>query len=213
MVKQRNLHVERVLFVAARQNSGKSVALRNMFQDRRFGQAGTIPEGPRLKPVYLSNERRLSIRLTAPHEWKNKSTGEPETMEIFLQKTAASMKAGGRWCFACPLHLEPLRDPRKNDGKLAFPELIEEFVGKFSPERTRIAFLSPGAPNDYNDNSPRLLSEQLAGGQPGVNRLVDRLRKIRGVECIFLDARHRNERRARKKNVNGMVLADFFDFT
>jgi hypothetical protein len=62
----------------------------------------------------------------------------------------------------------------------------------FEPERTRVAFLSP-------DRRGRLLQETEQMG------LVDGLREIPSVEVCWIDARDRT--------VNGLLLADFFDFT
>jgi hypothetical protein len=89
-------YLERALFVVAPQDSGKSTQLRAMFLDRRMGNGGKIPSSNNLaETYYLSNERRLHLRLTSPHEWG-------ESPSDFIEKTKGKMD-DGRWCFAGPL--------------------------------------------------------------------------------------------------------------
>ena len=177
------LHLERALFVVAPQDSGKSTTLRSLFRDRRLGRDGEPPpssELRRLAEIYwLSNERRLYLRLTSPHEYN-------ESVEEFIEKTRGKM-GDGRWCFAGPLQPDAFRK---------MPDVVDSvkaFCIAFSPERVRVAFLSP---NRHG--------VELAGFLPGRD-LSDELLSIPNVEVISIDGRRRG--------VNGLLLADFFDFT
>lgn len=177
------IHLERVLFVVAPQDSGKSTTLRSLFKDRRLGLSGTPPssaEKRRLPEVYwLSNERRLYLRLTSPHE-------SGESPDDFIKKTQGKM-IEGRWCFAGPLQPNAFRK---------MPDVVEsisKFINAFSPERIRVAFLSP-------NRHRAVLGEFLAGRD-----LSAELLEIPRVEVLCVDGRQRG--------VNGLLLADFFDFT
>lgn len=125
-----SLYLERALFVVAPQDSGKSTQLRAMFLDRRMGNAGKIPTGNKLaETYYLSNERRLYLRLTSPHEWG-------ESCSDFIDKTKSKM-GYGRWCFAGSLQPNAAKQ---------MPDVVDSvgrFQKAFSPERIRIVFLSP----------------------------------------------------------------------
>lgn len=111
-----------------------------------------------------------------------------ESLEEFLTKTK-SKTGSGRWCIASPL--QPLPE-KKMPGLL---DVVQGFVSRFEPERVRVCFLSP----DYNGNR---LSES---SDLDIETLVDDLWRISGVECLFIDARDRAK--------NGLLLADFLDFT
>lgn len=175
--------LERALFVVAPQDSGKSTTLRSLFLDRRLGREGVPPpssEQPRLPEIYhLSNERHLYLRLTSPHE-------NGETLKKFLEKTSNKMEAG-RWCYAGPFQPDAFRK---------MPDVVksvESFIGAFSPERARVAFLSP---NRHGHSVETFL--------PGRD-LTQELLAVPGVEVMCLDGRQRGK--------NGLLLADFFDFT
>jgi hypothetical protein len=71
-------------------------------------------------------------------------------------------------------------------------ETVRKFVSYFQPERLRVVFLSP---NRHG--------AQLSQFAPLRDLSVELLRLDVEVACI--DARHRH--------VNGLHLADFFDFT
>ena len=187
-------YFERALFVVGDPNMGKSNQLRSMFRDVRLGTGGIIPKGKKLPELYrLSNERCLYLRLTSPHEAKEsigrKHRGS-KAPTSFLEKTARifeenTPKMGTRWNFAGAL---------QPGARHHMPDVVatcRAFVGYFKPERTRVAFLSP-------DWQGRCLqdTEQMD--------LVDRLRMIPSVEVCWIDARDRR--------VNGLLLADFFDF-
>jgi hypothetical protein len=185
-------HFERALFVVGEPNSGKSNQLRSMFRDIRLGTGGDIPTERRLPEIYrLSNERCLYLRLTSPHEAGESIGRKRHGRRNFLTKTVEIIeentpKIGKRWNFAGAL--QP--GARKH-----MPDVIKTcraFVRYFEPERTRVVFLSP-------DRHGRFLQETEHSG------LVERLREIPSVEICWIDARDRT--------VNGLLLADFFDFS
>lgn len=175
------MYLERALFVVAPRHFGKSTTLRSMFLDRRFQTNGEIPEASKLPDDYaISNERRLYLRLTSPHE-------SNESLPEFLAKTKSKMPSG-RWCFAGPLHPDAFK--RMPDTVTT----IEAFINAFHPERVRVAVLSPNHQgvdvSDFLDGRD-LLAE--------LHSIDDR------VEVVSLDVRRREK--------NGLFLADFFDFT
>jgi len=176
-------YLERALFVVAPPDSGKSTTLRSMFLDRRLGLNGVPPPSSsqrRIADVYhLSNERRLHLRLTSPHEYG-------ESPKDFIEKARGNM-TDGRWCFACPF---------QPDARNQMPDVVESvklFIGGFSPERIRVGFLSP---NRHGQEVGKFL--------PGRD-LTQELLAISKVEVMCIDGRQRNK--------NGLLLADFFDFT
>ncbi|CAB3665690.1 hypothetical protein [Paraburkholderia rhynchosiae] len=124
------MYLERALFVVAPRHFGKSTTLRSMFLDRRFHTNGEIPDKSKLPDDYaISNERRLYLRLTSPHE-------SNEDLRQFLIKTERKMPSG-RWCFAGPLHPDAFKQ---------MPDAvttIDGFINAFEPERIRVAVLSP----------------------------------------------------------------------
>lgn len=177
------LFVERALFVVAPQDSGKSTTLRSMFLDRRLGSNGIPPpssEQRRLAETYnLSNERRLYLRLTSPHEY-DESPAE-------FQAKARTKMGGGRWCYAGPF--QP--DAFKKMPDVA--QSVMSFAKAFEPERIRVAFLSP---NRHGETIGKFLPER---------DLTEELLAIPTVEVMCIDGRQRAK--------NGLLLADFFDFT
>ena len=174
-------YVERALFLVAPQNSGKSTTLRSMFLDRQLERGGEIPTERRIPLIHhLSNERHLYVRLTSPHETN-------ESPIDFIEKCGDAMPQG-RFCFACPFQVDAFKQ---------MPGVVESvrlFRRAFSPERTRVAFLSP----NYLNETISLLS-------PTAN--IDIIGDLHadGVEAIVIDVRRRE--------ANGLLLADFFDFT
>lgn len=177
------LIIERVLFVVAPQDSGKSTQLRSMFLDRRLGTDGRIPsssEKSNLPETYhISNERRLHLRLTSPHEYGDKPK---EFFEKIKSKTAE-----GRWCIAGALQ------PDAYNSMPDIEESLKQFIRYFNPERIRNVFLSP-------NRHGNVLSDFLPGRD-----LFDELLNLSNVEVACIDAR--------KRESNGLFLADFFDFT
>jgi hypothetical protein len=185
-------YFERALFVVGEPNSGKSAQLRSMFRDVRLGTGGTVPTARNLPEMYrLSNERSLYIRLSSPHE-KGEYIGRRRDRDAdnFLDKTEEKISAntphfGRRWNFACAVQPTAARN---------MPDVVDTvraFVGRFDPERTRVLFLSP-------DRHGALL-------QGAHEPLVTGLRTIPSVEIAWIDARDRT--------ANGLLIADFFDFT
>lgn len=185
-------YFERALFIVGDQNSGKSTQIRSMFRDFRLGANGSIPTKTNLVDVYrLSNERSLYLRLTSPHEAGEWIGRRPdEDAENFLDKTKEKIEAntphaGVRWNFVCPL--QPLGFKNMPDAA----NTVSAFARRFEPERTRVLFLSP-------DRHGSLLQQAHLP-------LVIGLRGIPSVEIAWIDARDRTE--------NGLLIADFFDFT
>ena len=70
-------------------------------------------------------------------------------------------------------------------------DTVKAFVKRFEPERTRVLFLNP------DRHGVGLQDQQLP--------LVVGLRAIPSVEIAWIDARQRMP--------NGLLIADFFDFT
>lgn len=162
------LLLERALFVVAPQNSGKSTQLRSMFLDRRLGLDGQIPSSQmrNLRDSYcISNERRLFLRLTSPHEYG-------DTLKKFIDKTKNKM-VSGRWCFAGALQPDSFNQ---------MPDVVDTitgFINAFEPERVRVVFLSP-------DRHGAQLSSFLPGRD-----LSSELLQIPTVEVACVDARER----------------------
>lgn len=156
-------YVERALFVIGEQGDGKSTQLRSIFRDFRFGTWGELPTKAKLQHIYaLSNERRLYLRLTSPHE-------RGETRTEFYNKFKRVLKLGHRWNFICPI---------QPDSYLKMPDAVDTILGfydQFTPERTRAVFLSPnrkGVPKD-----------------PDKLKAMFSLLWKKKVECICIDAR------------------------
>ena len=172
--------LERALFVVAPQDSGKSSQLRAMFLDRRLGTSGSVPTTRNIPDTYyISNERRLYLRLTSPHEYN-------ESPKDFIEKTKAKM-GNGRWCFAGPFQPDAFNQ---------MPDVVDsvkKFISAFEPERVRVVFLSPNRHGAEIDTF--ILRRDLR----------DELLQIPTVEVACADAR--------KRQSNGLFLADFFDFT
>ena len=175
-----NLFLERALFVVAPPDSGKSTQLRSMFLDRRLGMEGNVPADRKIPDwYYISNERRLHLRLTSPHEYN-------ETADEYMAKARGKM-GSGRWCFACAF---------QPDAHNKMPDIVQSvqlFIATFDPERVRVVFLSPNRHGlELKDFVPD-------------RDLSDELLQIPRVEVACVDARRRQ--------ANGLFLADFFDFT
>lgn len=170
-------YFERVLLVAGEQNSGKSTQLRSMFLDPRLGRCRKIPQERNITVTYeLSTDRSLYLRLSSPHE-KN------ESLKDFIAKIRGKASSG-RWCVCSAMQIAATDQ---------MPGLIATVKGinsKLSPERIRVAILSP----DQNGIVRSDLTE-----------LVEALQAISTCEVITIDARDRRS--------NGLLLADTFDFT
>ncbi|MCP4698166.1 MAG: hypothetical protein GY862_15130 [Gammaproteobacteria bacterium] len=156
------------IFIVGDQDTGKSVQLRSMFLDWRFGSQGNIPTSSKIKEtIYLSENRSLHIRLTSPHEYGD----EPKS---FLDKIA-NKTASGRWNFAGAFQ------PLASNKMPAVVESVKHFIKRFDPERVRVCFLSP-------DRHGELVHNKL----DNLNSIVDALIAIGNVEVLFLDARSRD---------------------
>lgn len=174
---QETCFIERILLVAGAQNTGKSVQLRSMFLDPRLGTHGQVPEARNLPNIYwLSPFRRLYLRLTSPHEMK-------ETLRDFLNKIEENTGGFYRWNVASAIQVDAAEN---------MPDLIDIVTaldGRFSPERIRVAILSP-------DRHGNMLDE--------VAELMEALQQVSSCETFCIDARSRDR--------NGLLLADTFDF-
>ncbi len=169
--------IERVLLVAGAQDTGKSTQLRSMFQDPRFGTGCQIPTSRNVPETYaLSPHRSLYLRLTSPHEWG-------ETLTEFLDKMEVK-SADGRWVVASAVQVDA------GNKMPALVDVVPALDKRFSPERIRVALLSP-------DRHGTTLT--------GAQAIVDTLWKIPGCEVLFIDSRTRDR--------NGLLLADTFDFS
>jgi hypothetical protein len=171
-----NLHIERILLVAGAPNTGKSTQLRSMFADPRFGTLGRLPTTPKIVETYaLSSARRLYLRLTSPHE-----VGEnlSEFIDKIITKTVS-----GRWCVASAIQVDA------TNNMPAVADVVAALLQHLSPERIRVAFLSP---------------DRHAVGLASI-QVVDSLWRMPECEVLFIDARNRV--------ANGLLLADTFDFT
>ena len=177
-------YVERALFIVGAQNTGKSTQLRSMFLDWRLGNKGQVPQARNLANTYLlSNERWLYLRLTSPHEAR-------ETLDQFLKKCAGEISPNAsparRWNFAGALqsiHMDNL------PGR---PNVIAAFAKHFKPERVRVVILSP-------DRAGNVLPIK------DFQNFTTALRALPAVEIMTADATTRTG--------NGLMYADFFDFT
>lgn len=178
------IHVERALFVVGDPNSGKSVQLRSMFRDLRFASQGKIPTARNLpNSCALSNERWLYLRLTSPHE-------AVESLNEFFDKCDYEMQldlqGARRWSFACAL--QPTAANKMPD----VVTTVSKFIARFEPERTRVVLFHP-------DKDGNLLEHQ------NQLNLLTRLQALPRTEVMMADAR--------TKTGNGLIYADFFDFT
>jgi hypothetical protein len=173
------LYIERALFVIGGRDAGKSIQLRSMCLDWKFGKKGIIPRRGRIAIINLSHDRKLFIKLDSPHE---------ESLDVEQWLDIIADGKSGRWCFAGALH------PVELNNMPGLKTSVKAFYKRFLPERIRICFLSPD-----KDGNP--ITESVNN----IDTLIHSLRSIKGVECTFIDAR--------SKTANGLILADFFDFT
>jgi hypothetical protein len=169
------LHIERVLLVAGGPDTGKSTQLRSVFLDPRFGTTGEIPTTRKVAETYsISPGRRLYLRLTSPHE-------AGESLNQFIDKIV--LKTGsGRWCVASAVQIDAANNMP------ALPDTVDGLLRRLSPERVRVAVLSP----DRHSTSLAATAQ-----------LFDSL-WVRRCDAFCIGARNRV--------ANGLLLADTFDF-
>ena len=157
--------LERILLIAGAQNTGKSVQLRSMFLDPRFGTGGQVPDARNLPNVYaLSPFRRLYLRLTSPHE-------AGESLDRFLEKIEEQTDGHYRWNVASAVQI----DAANNMTDLH--DLVAALDERFSPERIRAAILSPDRHGDVLADAPALMQA---------------LQAVPSCETLCIDARCRN---------------------
>ena len=181
---QNSLYFERALFVVGPPSAGKSYQIRYMFRDVRLNNGGNRLIGTPRKKYSLSNERKLHVRITSPHEY-------PDDWDMFIKKLLKATLSG-RWNFVSAMQTNPPHE--QTDSSIKMPNLIDsidKFLKTFNPERVRLCFLSPM----YMGN--RLPEEIFDVTIPNLLGLDNR------VECCTLDANFNH----------GLFLADFFDFT
>lgn len=184
MAKNKSVHIERALFVVGDPNAGKSVQLRSMFCDWRLGTKGVVPTTNNIPDRYvLSNERWLYLRLTSPHEMKETPKKFLDTCEKKMQTNQANAR---RWNFAGAIQ------PSAANNMPDAVTTISGFVARFEPESVRAVLLHP----DWQGNFP---------AQQGLSKLLAKLRALPRTEVILTDARTRKG--------NGLIYADYFDFT
>ena len=179
-------HLERVLLVTGLQNAGKSTLLRRMFVDPRFGTRGVIPTHPRIGFIALSRERCLLLRISSPHE-------KGETLDQFFKKLDRAMQRA--WNFFWRINIACAVQPNATQTTPDLVTICREFNRRLLPERIRVIQIDP-----RQDGQPgALLSAQE----------IDQLRSME-VDVMTVDAR-----RPQSTNLfpNGLLLADYFDFT
>jgi len=175
-----NSYLERALFVIGDPGSGKSTQIRSMLQDKRFGEGRVRPTRRNLPNTYWINENRfVYVRLTSPQETQ-------ETIDNFVEKCDNEFSWGGRANLICPLQPEPSNNIN------GAASVIQQFVSRQQPERTRVVILSPHS-NGALMNEDRLKT------------LIDEIGKAGSIEIVMVDARRMDE--------NGFIYADFFDLT
>jgi len=184
--RRKRPHLERVLLVAGMQQAGKSTLLRRMFVDPRLGTGGTIPTAARIPLISLSRERCLFVRISSPHE-------RGETLNQFFKKLDWTMRRAWnqfwRFNFACAMQ------PQATQTTPDLVTICVEIQRRLWPERVRVVQINP-----RQDNQPGTLLNQNE---------IDQLRRLE-VEVLTVDGR---QPAIQDQNPNGLLLADFFDFT
>ncbi|WP_062093070.1 hypothetical protein [Caballeronia udeis] len=179
--------IERILLVVGDRDAGKSTTLRSMFVDPRFGTKGIVPATSqrRIRLVTLSRERCLFMRLTSPHETQ-------QNIEHFFNRLDTARRRAGRLGFrrfnmACAMQPQAAN---------AMPDILavcQAMRRQVDPERIRIVVIDP-----RQDGLPGPQLSRLA---------IDGIRGS-GVEVAWIDGSH-----SLGRHPNGLLLADFFDFT
>jgi hypothetical protein len=180
-------HVERMLIVVGDPDAGKSTTLRSMFTDPRFGTKGVVPATSqrRMRLVSLSRERCLFMRLTSPHETQ-------QNIEDFFNRLDTARRRAGRLGFR-RLNIACAMQPRAANAMPDIVAVCQAVRRQVDPERIRVVVIDP-----RQDGLPGpLLSPQA----------INDLRKS-GAEVLWIDGKH-----SLGQHPNGLLLADFFDFT
>jgi hypothetical protein len=176
-------HVERALFLLGEPNDGKSTQLRSMFLDKRLGSDGKIPDKRNLKNTYPLSNERWLYIRLTSPHEAN------ETIDDFLGKCEVEMGSkvptARRWNFAGALQVTASSKLAKGT------DVVDAFAKRFEPERIRVAVLSPNRHGNF-----------LSTGDQ--DEVVRSLRSI-GAEVVIVDTTSRT--------ANGLMYADFFDFT
>lgn len=176
-------HFERALFVLGEQNTGKSTQLRSMFLGKRLGCDGEIPDKRNLKNSYPLSNERWLYVRLSSPHEAN------ETIDDFLGKCEVEMgskvQTARRWNFAGALQITASSKLAKGT------DVVDAFAKRFEPERMRVAVLSP----DRHGNSLSVSDHE---------KIVTALRSV-DAEVMSVDATSRI--------ANGLIYADFFDFT
>jgi hypothetical protein len=185
-MKTKKPYVERALFIIGEKDAGKSKQIHSVLRDWRLHKEGKVPRKKtrRIPETYaLSNERWLYVRTRSYFEI-------PQSLDDFLDECAAKMKENEdlrrRWNF-----LGALR-PDKEGKRLSAACVIESFAKHFSVERTRAVILLP------YQNGKSIKPSNLT-------KLIANLRAKNVTDVLMVDATSRVG--------NGLIYADFFDFT
>jgi hypothetical protein len=155
-----------------------------MFEDPRIGHGKGVPNAGPIPTVSLSRERCLHVRCTSPHE-------RGETVDEFFDKLnrACRVAKARRFNYACALQ------PGVRNKAPAIVDFCEEFISRLAPERLRVAQINP-----HQDGVTGAVLSMAE---------IDQLRALE-VDVLTIDGRRGP---ATRPNGNGLLLADFFDFT
>lgn len=176
-------HFERALFVLGEQNTGKSTQLRSMFLDWRLGNSGKVPTTRNVRNTYALSNERWLYLRLTSPHEAGETTDEFHAKCV--AEMAAKVQTARRWNFAGAIQITASATLPSG------PEVVKAFAKRFEPERMRVAILSP----DRHGNSLSI------GDQ---DTIVKALRSS-GAEVVSVDATSRT--------ANGLLYADFFDFT
>ena len=179
-------YFERFLLVVGDQDTGKSAQLRSMFLDPRINYHRSEPIGSIPAAAHIQETYPLSYERSLYLRLTSPHEAG-ESLEEFLEKITNKTRASSkRWCVATALQI---------NSENRMPDLqttVRGILRRFSPERIRVCILCPDR-HGCSIEEPILL------------QLTRDLQRIDTCEVIMIDARN--------KRANGLLLADFFDFT
>lgn len=179
------MYFERALFICAPPGCGKSTQLRSVTRDMRLGYQGK---------VFSPEEKRklLDIYPLSNERWlylklssPHESKQSPTEFHNLIHSKLKKVRRGN------------FMGAMQPDSRNKMPDIVQccsNFVQEFNPERLRVVFLSP------THNKMDLAS--YSQGRDFVAELHSLGKKI---EVLAVDGRSRN--------LNGLIYADFFDFT